>query len=254
MMLQNVDKARVHLRDRPFPDVKFAFLPGFLLDFGGSANVCIREQNTPQIRMSDGKRQLLTTSSLKFVNDATLSMTHSAVSLLINYTEQNAPQLRHARSTDQWWWGIGLFDPQVNYSNWMTTFRSASRARTLMDFLLQKGGRPDPGAQRTLEKGPRLFLWCRSAHFEGGSELFCAAALFFAAAAAQAWHQRTSCWCCRLMVSIGAICATADAMVPFPPSACQRPGRDGRDRCGRPSPGRLIPRSSPACLPDQHGI
>ncbi|MGA7712145.1 MAG: TonB-dependent receptor [Rhizomicrobium sp.] len=117
---ENVDKARVQGLEIGLSDVKFAFLPSFLSDFGGSANISFVSMNTPQIRMSDGSfrklPQLLESS--KFVTNATLLYSHGAYSgeLAYNYTSKMPLSFDTNNAVnDQWWAGIGTIDAQVNY-------------------------------------------------------------------------------------------------------------------------------------------
>ena len=160
---ENVDKARVQGLEIGLSDVKFAFLPGFLSDFGGSANVSFVNMNTPQIRMSDGSfrnlPQLLESS--KFVTNVTLLYSHDAFSgeLAYNYTSKMPLSFDTNNAVnDQWWAGIGTFDAQVNYKlDDNISFRI--QGKNLMDSRPQKVVGPTQELNySTLENGRAFYI------------------------------------------------------------------------------------------------
>jgi TonB-dependent receptor len=101
-------------------DVKFDFLPGFLADFGGAANVSFISFDSPDIRMHDGSfRQLpqLLYSS-RTVENFTLLYSHGPYSgeVTYNYTGKMPISFdTNNKVNDQWWAGISTVDAQVKY-------------------------------------------------------------------------------------------------------------------------------------------
>ncbi|HEX4636341.1 MAG TPA: TonB-dependent receptor, partial [Rhizomicrobium sp.] len=118
---QNTDSASIKGLELGASDIKFEFLPEFLADFGGTANVSFVSQDAPHIRMSDGSLrrlpQLLEAS--RFVANVALLYSHDAWAgqLAYNYTSKMPISFdTNNQANDQYWAGISTLDSQVSYA------------------------------------------------------------------------------------------------------------------------------------------
>ncbi len=117
---ENANSAYVTGVELSASDVKFEFLPGFLSDFGASANLGLVQFDAPYIRMSDGSFRKLPqlVSSSKSVANIALLYSHDQYSgqIAYNYTSKMPISFdTNNPVNDQWWAGIGTLDAQVMY-------------------------------------------------------------------------------------------------------------------------------------------
>ena len=123
-------------------DVKFDFLPGFLSNFGSSANLGLVTFDAPYIRMSDGtyrKLPQLISSSKTVANFALLySQDQYSGQIAYNYTSKMPISFdTNNPVNDQWWAGIGTLDAQIMYKvNDTLSFRI--QGKNLTDSVPQK--------------------------------------------------------------------------------------------------------------------
>ena len=181
---ENAGNAVIQGVELDVADVKFDFLPGFLADFGGSANVSFITFDAPDIRMADGSfRQLpqLLYSSRTIENFALLySRGPYSGQIVYNYTSKMPISFdTNNKVNDQWWNGISTVDGSSNTRS-PTIWRCASRAKTSSNSRPQKVvGLTQQLNYSTLENGHAVYLGV------GVSVLrWLAAALMFACAIA----------------------------------------------------------------------
>ncbi len=238
-------------------DVKFDFLPGFLSDFGGSANVSFITFDSPDIRMADGSfrklPQLLYSS--KTIENFSLLYSHGPFSgeVAYNFTgkmpisfDTNKQGQRPVVGRHQHRRCAGEIS-----GHRLSVVPRAGQEPVRLAAAESRG--PDPAAQ-LLDAGKRPRLLCRRRGDVLRMKFLIAAAVLATAAAIPAdAPRRISFSCSPSTVSTGAICATAISWgFPSPISAIfSRRARwpTASSACGRPSPGPRTPRSSPARVP-----
>ena len=117
---QNAGSAVIQGVELSLADAKFDFLPWFLADFGGSANVSFIDFDSPNILMSNGSfrklPQLLYSS--KTIENFTLLYSHGPFSGEVTYNFTGKMPISFNTSSkvnDQWWAGISTVDAQVKY-------------------------------------------------------------------------------------------------------------------------------------------
>jgi TonB-dependent receptor len=117
---ENAGSAVVQGVELSVADAKFDFLPWFLADFGGSANVSFIDFDSPNILMSNGSfrklPQLLYSS--KTIENFTLLYSHGPFSGEVTYNFTGKMPISFNTSSkvnDQWWAGISTVDAQVKY-------------------------------------------------------------------------------------------------------------------------------------------
>ncbi|HTW34016.1 MAG TPA: TonB-dependent receptor [Rhizomicrobium sp.] len=144
-------------------DVKFDFLPGFLSDFGGSANTAFMTYDSPNILMSNGSfrklPQLLYSS--KTVENFSLLYSHGPYSGEITYNFTGKMPISFNTSSkvnDQWWAGISTVDAQVKYQ--VTDYLSFRvQGKNLFDSRPQKVvGLTQQDNYSTLENGRAFYV------------------------------------------------------------------------------------------------
>jgi TonB-dependent receptor len=160
---ENVGSAVVQGIELNAADVKFDFLPGFLSDFGGSANATFITFDSPNILMSNGSyrklEQLLYSS--KTIENFSLLYSHGPYSgeITYNYTGKMPISFNtSSKVNDQWWAGISTVDAQIKYQ--VTDYLSLRvQGKNLFDSRPQKVvGLNEQLNYSTLENGPAIYL------------------------------------------------------------------------------------------------
>jgi TonB-dependent receptor len=118
---QNANQARVQGVEIGVTAVKFDFLPGFLSDFGGTANASFINMSAPSILMSDGSLRKLPQimESSHFMANLSLLYSRGPYSGEIAYNYTSKMPLSFATNNavnDQWWAGIHTLDSQIRYN------------------------------------------------------------------------------------------------------------------------------------------
>ena len=160
---QNVGSAVIQGVELNLADVKFDFLPGFLSDFGGAANVSFVSFDSPNIPMSGGVirklPQLLYSS--KTVENFSLLYSHGPFSGEVTYNFTGKMPISFNTSSkvnDQWWAGISTVDAQIKYQ--VTDYLSLRvQGKNLFDSRPQKVvGLTQQLNYSTLENGQAIYV------------------------------------------------------------------------------------------------
>ena len=160
---ENVGSAVIQGVELNAADVKFDFLPDFLSDFGGAANVSFVTFDSPNLPMSGGVLrklpQLLYSS--KTVENFTLLYSHGPFSgeVTYNYTSKMPISFNTGNAVnDQWWRGISTVDAQVKYQ--VTDYLSLRvQGKNIFDSRPQKVVGPGQLLNySTLENGAAIYF------------------------------------------------------------------------------------------------
>ena len=161
---ENVNKAVVQGVELNVADVKFDFLPGFLSDFGGIANVSFINFDSP---FHPHERRLVpqaAAAALFVQTSRTVSLLYShgrfSGQVTYNYTGKMPISFdTNKQVNDQWWAGISTVDAQIMYQARRQHLSFRVQGKNLFDGGRRRWWAPTQQLNySTLENGRAIYV------------------------------------------------------------------------------------------------